>query len=88
MAQEVPNPDMMIGHETVRINMVVLDRNGGLDFLICCPMIFGELDYNVHYNYWKNKVVPSSWRKFRDVSLVLVEKGVVCCQYRHGRNVL
>ena len=69
-----PQPDMNDWYETVRINYGVRP-DGGLDFDML-PNDFGELDYNVHYNYWKNKVVPSSWRKFRDVALYWLKMGV------------
>ena len=69
-----PQPDMNDWYETVRINYGVRP-DGGLDFDML-PNDYGELDYKAHYNYWKNKVVPSSWRKFRDVALYWLKLGV------------
>jgi glycosidase len=69
-----PQPDMNDWYETVRVNYGVRP-DGGLDFDML-PNDFGEHDYKEHYNYWKNKAVPSSWRKFRDVALYWLKMGV------------
>ncbi|WP_437369634.1 alpha-amylase family protein [Maribacter litoralis] len=67
-------PDMNDWYETVRINYGVRP-DGGLDFDML-PNDFGEKDYQEHFNYWKKKVVPSSWRKFRDIALYWLDMGV------------
>jgi len=69
-----PQPDINDWYETVRINYGVRP-DGVLDFDML-PNDYGELDYKEHYNYWKNKIVPSSWRKFRDVALYWLKMGV------------
>lgn len=69
-----PQPDMNDWYETVRINYGVRP-DGGLDFDML-PNDFGEKDYKEHFNYWKKKVVPSSWRKFRDIALYWLDMGV------------
>tara|TARA_R110002051_G_scaffold143507_6_gene216518 strand:+ start:40282 stop:42051 length:1770 start_codon:yes stop_codon:yes gene_type:complete len=69
-----PQPDMNDWYETVRINYGVRP-DGGLDFDML-PNDFGEKDYQEHFKYWKKKVVPSSWRKFRDIALYWLEMGV------------
>jgi len=67
-------PDMNDWYETVRINYGVRP-DGGLDFDML-PNDFGEKDYQEHFNYWKKKVVPSSWRKYRDIALYWLDMGV------------
>ncbi|MGB3144661.1 MAG: alpha-amylase family glycosyl hydrolase, partial [Maribacter sp.] len=69
-----PKPDMNDWYETVRINYGVRP-DGGLDFDML-PNDFGERDYKEHFDYWKKKVVPSSWRKFRDIALYWLKLGV------------
>jgi glycosidase len=69
-----PQPDMNDWYETVRINYGVRP-DGGLDFDML-PNDFGEKNYQEHFKYWKKKVVPSSWRKFRDIALYWLEMGV------------
>jgi glycosidase len=69
-----PQPDMNDWYETVRINYGVRP-DGGLDFDML-PNDYGEKDYKEHFDYWKKKVVPSSWRKFRDVALYWLNMGV------------
>ncbi|MDP5061275.1 MAG: alpha-amylase family glycosyl hydrolase, partial [Maribacter sp.] len=67
-------PDMNDWYETVRINYGVRP-DGGLDFDML-PNDFGEKGYEEHFNYWKKRVVPSSWRKFRDIALYWLSMGV------------
>ncbi|APQ16948.1 alpha-amylase family glycosyl hydrolase [Maribacter hydrothermalis] len=69
-----PQPDMNDWYETVRINYGVRP-NGGLDFDML-PNDYGEKDYNEHFKYWKKKVVPSSWRKFREIAHYWLQMGV------------
>lgn len=69
-----PQPDMNDWYETVRVNYGVRP-DGGLDFDML-PNDYGGKDYREHFNYWKKKVVPSSWRKFRDIALYWLRLGV------------
>jgi len=69
-----PKPDMNDWYETVRINYGVRP-DGDTDFDML-PYDYGELDYKAHFNYWKNKNVPDSWIKFRDIALYWLEIGV------------
>ncbi|TVZ15687.1 alpha-amylase family glycosyl hydrolase [Maribacter sp. MAR_2009_72] len=69
-----PQPDMNDWYETVRINYGV-SPDGALDFDML-PNDYGEKDYKEHFNYWKKKTVPSSWRKFRDIALYWLKMGV------------
>lgn len=69
-----PQPDMNDWYETVRVNYGVRP-DGGLDFDML-PNDYGDKDYKEHFNYWKKKIVPSSWRKFRDIALYWLKLGV------------
>ncbi|SIP92687.1 alpha-amylase family glycosyl hydrolase [Maribacter ulvicola] len=69
-----PQPDMNDWYETVRINYGVRP-DGRLDFDML-PNDFGDKDYKEHFNFWKKRVVPSSWRKFRDIALYWLAMGV------------
>ena len=40
------------------------------------PIGFEKEDYQKHFEFWKNKNVPNSWVKFRDIALYWIEKGV------------
>jgi glycosidase len=40
------------------------------------PTGYDTKDYKVHFAYWKDKDVPSSWKKFRDIALYWTAKGV------------
>jgi glycosidase len=67
-------PDMNDWYETVKINYGV-SPEGKKDFPEL-PSGFEDEDYKVHFDFWKDKTVPDSWIKFRDISLYWIEKGV------------
>ncbi len=61
-------------YETVKVNYGV-KPDGSYDFVIL-PEDFGEKDYKAHAEFWKDKDVPDSWKKFRDIALYWIDKGV------------
>ncbi|HSI71513.1 MAG TPA: alpha-amylase family protein, partial [Gillisia sp.] len=67
-------PDMNDWYETVKINYGV-SPEGKKDFADL-PEGFEDEDYKAHFNFWKDKTVPDSWIKFRDISLYWIDKGV------------
>lgn len=67
-------PDMNDWYETVKINYGV-DPDGKKEFPEL-PEGFEDEDYRAHFNFWKDKEVPDSWKKFKDISLYWIEKGV------------
>lgn len=67
-------PDMNDWYETVKINYGVTP-DGEKDFPEL-PEGFEDKNYRAHYNFWKDKTVPDSWKKFRDITLYWIEKGV------------
>ncbi len=67
-------PDMYDWYETVKVNYGI-SPEGKKDFDEL-PEGFENEDYKKHYEFWKDKTVPSSWVKFKDIALYWTAKGV------------
>jgi len=67
-------PDRNDWYETVKVNYGI-SPDGHKDFDEL-PAGFDQEDYNTHFEFWKDKTVPSSWKKFRDIALYWTKKGV------------
>lgn len=67
-------PDINDWYETVKVNYGV--RPDGTKDFPELPAGYDEKDYAAHYAFWKDKEVPDSWKKFRDIALYWIEKGV------------
>ncbi len=67
-------PNMGDWYETVKINYGI-SPDGRKDFDEL-PEGFDNEDYKKHFEFWKDKKVPNSWVKFRDIALYWTEKGV------------
>jgi glycosidase len=67
-------PEMNDWYETVKINYGV-DPDGKHDFNEL-PDSFENEDYKAHFEFWKDKTVPNSWIKFKEIALYWIEKGV------------
>lgn len=67
-------PDMNDWYETVKVNYGV-SPEGRKDFDEL-PEGFDNEDYKKHFEFWKDKTVPSSWKKFKDIALYWTAKGV------------
>lgn len=61
-------------YETVKVNYGV-KPDGTYDFDLL-PEDFGMKDIQAHVEFWKDKNVPDSWMKFRDIALFWLDKGV------------
>ncbi|AUS04287.1 alpha-amylase family protein [Pseudotamlana carrageenivorans] len=61
-------------YETVKINYGV-SPDGKHDF-DPLPEGFDMKDYKAHFDFWKDKTVPDSWDKFKDIALFWTEKSV------------
>jgi len=61
-------------YETVKINYGVMP-DGTKDFPEL-PAEYAKKDLSEHVEFWKGKVVPDSWIKFRDIALFWTKKGV------------
>ena len=67
-------PDANDWYETVKINYGI-QPDGSKDFEEL-PKEFASKDYKAHFAFWEGKDVPDSWKKFRDIALYWVDKGV------------
>ena len=67
-------PDTNDWYETVKVNYGVTP-NGEKDFDEL-PEGFENEDHRSHFKFWKDKTVPSSWKKFKDIALYWTAKGV------------
>ena len=67
-------PDFNDWYETVKINYGVRP-DGSADFDLL-PEEYKRKSVKEHYMYWRNKKVPNSWGKFRDIALYWLDKGV------------
>lgn len=67
-------PDMNDWYETVKVNYGI--RPDGQKDFDTLPNGFENEDYKKHYEFWKDKTVPNSWVKFKDIALYWIEKGV------------
>jgi glycosidase len=67
-------PDMNDWYETVKVNYgIAPDGRKDFDEL---PAGFENEDYKAHYEFWKDKTIPDSWVKFKDIALYWIDKGV------------
>lgn len=67
-------PDINDWYETVKVNYGI-KPDGSKDFPEL-PEGFDKKDFKAHYEFWQGKDVPDSWKKFRDIALYWVAKGV------------
>lgn len=67
-------PNFYDWYETVKINYGV--RPDGTHDFETLPSDFGGKDYKTHYEFWKDKTLPDSWHKFKDIALYWLDFGV------------
>lgn len=67
-------PDKNDWYETVKVNYGIRP-DGSKDFPEL-PAGFDTKSYQEHFDFWKDKSVPNSWIKFRDIALYWTAKGV------------
>ena len=67
-------PDKNDWYETVKVNYGIRP-DGSKDFPEL-PAGFDSKSYQEHFDFWKDKSVPNSWIKFRDIALYWTSKGV------------
>ena len=70
----LPKPDINDWYETVKVNYGI-KPDGSKDFPEL-PAGYDQKSIKDHYDFWANKDVPSSWKKFRDIALYWTNKGV------------
>jgi glycosidase len=69
-----PQPDMNDWYEAVKINFGV-SPEGNHDF-DTLPADYENESCEAHYRFWQDKQVPDSWKKYRDIALYWLDKGV------------
>ena len=67
-------PNLHDWYETVKINYGV--KPDGTEDFEALPSGFENKEYPEHFTFWKDKSVPDSWIKFKDIALFWLEKGV------------
>jgi len=67
-------PDMNDWYETVKVNYGV--RPDGTKDFDELPEGYDQKSYKEHYEFWKDKTVPDSWKKFKDIALYWTAKGI------------
>ncbi|WP_445737850.1 alpha-amylase family glycosyl hydrolase [Mariniflexile sp.] len=67
-------PNFNDWYETVKINYGI-SPEGKKDFEEL-PAGFENEDYKKHFEFWKDKTVPNSWKKFKDIALYWIGFGV------------
>lgn len=67
-------PDINDWYETVKVNYGI-KPDGSKDFPEL-PEGFDIKSYQQHNDFWKSREVPNSWKKFRDIALFWIDKGV------------
>ncbi len=67
-------PDFFDWYETVKINYGV-SPEGVKDFDEL-PDDYAQKGYEDHFYFWKEKEIPDSWNKFRDIASFWLDKGV------------
>ncbi|MFC4221012.1 alpha-amylase family protein [Flagellimonas marina] len=61
-------------YETVKVNYGIRP-DGSKDFDEL-PEDFWTKDYKAHYEFWKDKTLPDSWNKFKDIAIYWLDFGV------------
>jgi glycosidase len=67
-------PDANDWYETVKLNYGVRP-DGSYDFEVLPPE-YAQMDYSQHFEFWSDKDVPGTWKKFRDIALFWLDLGV------------
>jgi len=69
-----PQPHYNDWYETVKINYGI--RPDGTRDFESLPEGIEQRDVAAHFDFWRDKDVPDSWEKFRDIALFWLDKGV------------
>lgn len=67
-------PDKNDWYETVKVNYGIRP-DGSKDFPEL-PLDFSSKSIEDHFEFWKDKEVPDSWKKFKSIALYWIAKGV------------
>ena len=67
-------PNMNDWYETVKVNYGI-SPDGQKDFE-SLPKDYDTKNYKAHFRFWKDKTLPDSWLKFKDIALYWIDLGV------------
>ena len=70
----LPQPDFNDWYETVKINYGV--RPDGSNDFEELPDAYSTMNHKAHFEFWKDKDLPDSWYKFRDITIYWLDLGV------------
>lgn len=68
------HPDFNDWYETVKLNFGI--RPDGTKDFTTLPEGFENENAEAHYHFWKDKAVPDTWVKFKDIALFWLDLGV------------
>lgn len=68
-------PDQNDWYETVKVNYGVRP-DSSKDFPEL-PAGFDQKSYKEHFDFWQDKDVPDSWKKFKSIALYWTAKGLM-----------
>ena len=67
-------PSFWDWYETVKINYGV--RPDGTQDFDSLPQEYEVKDYKAHFAFWKDKIVPNSWNKFKNITSYWLDLGI------------
>jgi len=67
-------PDYYDWYETVKINHGIRP-DGSKDF-DSLPEEYAQKGYESHIDFWRDKSIPDSWKKFKDIAMFWLDKGI------------
>ena len=67
-------PDANDWYETVKLNYGVRP-DGSYDFALL-PQEYSDREYAQHFEFWADKDIPGTWKKFKDIAVFWLELGV------------
>jgi glycosidase len=80
-----PQPSEFDWYETAKINFGV--RPDGTHDFPTLPEGFENRSVEEHFTFWKDRVVPDSWKKFRDIAIFWLDRGVDGFRYDMAQMV-
>ena len=80
-----PQPSEFDWYETAKINFGV--RPDGTNDFETLPAGYENEPVENHFTFWKDKDVPDTWRKFRDIVMFWLDKGVDGFRYDMAQMV-
>ncbi len=67
-------PNFYDWYETVKINYGI--RPDGTKDFDLLPEEFDKIGFEAHFDFWHDKSIPDSWKKFKDIALFWLDKGI------------